>query len=163
MKPGAFETLKWWQFEKWQKITFCMIRSVFSYPITVSEILVETLNIVLKNYVIEFNGDFFLQLQGMAMGTKMTPAYTIGSNETTLQSIDRENIHIWKRYIDGIFVIWLGAIKQLTTCNIPNQPSTPHHYKHSNSELTFLDVIVYKGPQFNDTGLLDVKTHIKYF
>ena len=25
---------KWWQLEKWQKITFCTIWSLFSYPIT---------------------------------------------------------------------------------------------------------------------------------
>ena len=35
------------------------------------EILVEMLNIVLKNNVIEINNEFFLQLQGTAMGTKM--------------------------------------------------------------------------------------------
>jgi hypothetical protein len=51
---------------------------------------VEMLNIVLKNNVIEFNGEFFLQLQGTAMGTK--------------NNIDRENINIimekiYRRYI----------------------------------------------------------------
>jgi hypothetical protein len=40
-------------------------------------------------------------------------------------------------------------------------PTIKFTYEHSDTELTFLDVTVYKGPQFNDTGLLDVKTHIK--
>ena len=34
-------------------------------------------------------------------------------------------------------------------------------FEHSDQELTFLDITVYKGPRFNETGLLDVKTHIK--
>jgi hypothetical protein len=101
------------------------------------------------------------------MGTKMAPAYAnlfMGSIESTLQNIDHENIHIWKRYIDDIFVIWLGSHEQLTTfITLINQvhPTIKFTYEYSDTELTFLDVTVYKGPQFNDTGLLDVKTHIK--
>ena len=35
------------------------------------EILTELTNIVLKNNVFEFDGNFYLQIQGTAMGTKM--------------------------------------------------------------------------------------------
>ena len=131
------------------------------------EILTEMLNIVLKNNVIEFNGDFFLQLQGTAMGTKMAPAYAnlfMGSIEPRLQTLGLDKIHTWKRYIDDIFVIWLGSNEELTTfISKINQvhPTIKFTYEHSDSELTFLDVTVYKGPQFKETGLLDVKTHIK--
>ena len=129
------------------------------------EILVEMLNIVLKNNVIEFNNEFFLQLQGTAMGTKMAPAYAnifMGSIEETLQNIDRDHIHIWKRFIDDIFVIWTGSEAQLTTfIELINQvhPTIKFTHEHSSSELTFLDVTVYKGPEFKESGLLDVKTH----
>ena len=64
------------------------------------EILVEMLKVVLKINIIEFNGDFFLQLQAIAMGTKMAPVYAnlfMGSIELDLQTIDKDNIHIWKR------------------------------------------------------------------
>ena len=131
------------------------------------EILTEMLNIVLKNNMIEFNGDFFLQLQGTAMGTKMAPAYAnlfMGSIEPRLQTLGLDKIHTWKRYIDDIFVIWLGSNEELTTfISKINQvhPTIKFTYEHSDSELTFLDVTVYKGPQFKETGLLDVKTHIK--
>lgn len=132
-----------------------------------TEILVEMLNIVLKNNVIEFNNEFFLQLQGTAMGTKMAPAYAnlfMGSIEDTLQNIDRDHINTWKRFIDDIFVIWTGSQAQLTT--FITQINQVHEtikftYEQSNTELTFLDVTVYKGPNFEETGILDVKTHIK--
>ena len=82
------------------------------------EILVEMLNIVLKNNVIEFNNKFFLQLQSTAMRMKMAPAYAnlfMGSIEETLKNIDRDHINIWKRFINDIFVIWTGSQAQLTT------------------------------------------------
>ena len=66
------------------------------------EILVERLNIVVKNNVIKFNNKFFLQLQGTAMGTKMAPAYAnlyMGSIEETLQNLDKDHINIWKCFI----------------------------------------------------------------
>ena len=127
------------------------------------EILTEMLNVVLKN-VIEFNGDF-LRLQGTAMGTKMAPAYAnlfMGSIEPRLKNLGLDKIHTWKRCIDDIFVIWLGSNEESTTLiSKINQvhPTIKFTYEHSDSELTFLDVTVYKGPQFEETGLLDVKTH----
>ena len=54
------------------------------------EILAEMLNIVLKNNVVEFNGEFFLQLQGTVMGTKMAPAYAnlfMGTLKPRLQNL----------------------------------------------------------------------------
>ena len=128
------------------------------------ELLEEMLNIVLKNNVFEFNGDFFLQLQGTAMGTKMAPAYTnlfMGSLEPTLTRLGHPYITMWKWYI---FIIWTGSTTQLQT--FMSKISTVHRtikftHEHSDTELTFLDVTVYKGPEFSSTGTLDVKTHIK--
>ena len=131
------------------------------------EILTEMLNIVLKNNVIKLNSDYFLQIQGTAMGTKMAPAYAnlfMGSLEPTLLSLGQPHINMWKRFIDDIFLIWTGSPDQLKsfTSEINTvHPTIKFTYEQSENELTFLDVIVYKGPQFTTTGLLDVKTHIK--
>ena len=73
------------------------------------EVLAELIDIVLKNNVFEFNNEYYLQIQGTAMGTKMAPAYAnlfMGKLEEELQEIDKShNILIWKRFIDDIFVI----------------------------------------------------------
>ena len=131
------------------------------------EILEEMLNIVLRNNVIEFNGEFFLQLQGTAMGTKMAPAYAnlfMGSLEPRLQNLGHNHIELWKRFIDDIFVIWTGTHegldKFMTDLNTVH-PTIKFTHEKSDTELTFLDVTVYKGPQFLETGRLDVRTHIK--
>ena len=118
------------------------------------------LSIVLKNNVIEFNGDYFLQTQGKAMGTKMAPAYAnlfMGSLEPILLSHGQPHINMWKRFI---FLIWTGSpdqLKSFTSKINTIHPTIKFTYEHS----MFLDVVVYKGPQFTTTGLLDVKTHIK--
>ena len=69
------------------------------------EILVEMLNIV---NVIGFNYEFFLQLQGTSMGTKMAPAYAnlfMGSLEPILLDVGGDNILIWRRFIDDDILI----------------------------------------------------------
>ena len=125
------------------------------------------LSIVLKNNVIEFNDEFFLQKQGTAMGTKMAPAYAnlfMGSLEPTLLRMGGDKIYLWRRFIDDIFLIWLGTAEQLKgyLVNINHvHPTIKFTHEQSEQELPFLDVTVYKGPQFKATNTLDVKTHIK--
>ena len=75
------------------------------------------LNIVLKN-VFKFNGDYFLQLQGTAMGTKMAPSYAnilMGSLKPILTQLEHPHILLWRRYTDDIhlFLIWTGSEEQL--------------------------------------------------
>ena len=71
------------------------------------------MSIVLKNNIFEFNGDYYLQLQGKAMGTKMAPSYAnlfMGQLEPKLQAQAPHFIQMWKRYnIDDIFIIWTGS------------------------------------------------------
>lgn len=73
-------------------------------------------NIVLKNNVIRFADNCYLQTQGTAMGTKMAPSYAnlfMGKIEQQLQSMST-NILFWKRFIDDIFLIWKGTQQELS-------------------------------------------------
>ena len=50
------------------------------------------------------------------MGTKMAPSYAntfMGRIEKQLQEIGRDNIFLWKRFIDDIFLVWLGTEDEL--------------------------------------------------
>ena len=92
----------------------------------------EMLYIVLKKNVFEFNGDYFLQLQGTAMGTKVAPAYAnllMGSLEPNL---GHPYIMLWKRYIDDIFLIWTDSTAQLKTfISYKHQQSPSHNQIHT--------------------------------
>ena len=121
----------------------------------------ELTDIVLQNNVFEFNDKLYLQKQGTAMGTKMTPSYAklfMGKIEKQLQNLGKPHIHTWKRFI------WTGSKEDFHT--YMEQINQIHDtikftYEASNTEVTFLDVTVYKGEKFTSTGILDVRTHIK--
>ena len=58
----------------------------------------------------------FVQLVGTAMGTKAAPPYAnlfMGRHEETIQEAFIWAIPFWKRFIDDIFLIFLGTTKQL--------------------------------------------------
>ena len=55
----------------------------------IPEVLTELIDIVLKNNEFEFNNNYYLQIQGTAMGTKMAPAYAIPIYGKIRRTIDR--------------------------------------------------------------------------
>ena len=126
------------------------------------------MNLVLKNNVFEFNEQFYLQLQGTAMGTKMAPAYAnlfVGKLEQFLTNLAPSRIHTWKRFIGDIFIIiWTGTTAEFEQyMHTINQihPTIKFTHEKSNTELTFLDVTLYKGDRFLHTNILDLRTHFK--
>ena len=123
------------------------------------EVLAELTEIVLKNNVFEFNNDYYLQDQGTAMGTKMAPAYAnlfMGKLEEKLRELGEPNILIWKCFIDDIFIIWSGSESEFTTyMTTINQIHRTIKFTHelNETELTFLDVTLYKGERFNQNHI----------
>ena len=101
------------------------------------------------------------------MGTKMAPAYAnlfMGKIEDQLRSIGGDNILLWKRFIDDIFLVWTGTEDELrmflTDINKVHR-TIQFTCELSHSEITFLDTTLYKGPRFMREGTLDIRTHIK--
>ena len=88
----------------------------------------------------------------------------MGHLEPRLIETNEKTILIWKRFIDDIFIIWNDSHEALT--NFIQKINGIHTtikltYESSDQELTFLDTTVYKGPNFQQTGIPDIKTHIK--
>ena len=96
----------------------------------------------------------------------MAPSYAnlfVGELEPKLQAQAPHHINMWKRYIDDIFIIWTGSQTDLNTFmdKINSiHPTIKFTHECDDNELTFLDMTVYKGQNFHETGLLDIKTHI---
>ena len=95
--------------------------------------LAELTRIVLKNNILEFAGENFLQIQGTAMGTKLAPAYAnvfMGDVERRWQTqAPPGKIVAWYRFIDDIFLIWEGSENELTQfvadCNTTHESIRP--------------------------------------
>ncbi len=108
--------------------------------------------VLTKNYFL-FERDFYLQVQGTAMGTPIPPNYAnlfMGKfeqdhvyNNNPFQS----NIKVWMRYIDDCFMIWSGSEQELDSfVSFINSkiPSIKFTMEKSCDSIHFWDVKVRK-------------------
>ena len=115
-----------------------------------ADTLVELADLVLSNNFFEFNGDFFKQIRGTAIGTKCAPSYAIlflAALEEKLLEQSQYKPWLWWRYIDDVFLVWThGEEKLLEFVDFLN---SAHHsikftVEYSKETVNFLDVQVIK-------------------
>jgi len=132
-------------------------------PAKVIDGVCEMADLVLKKNVFEFNSEFFLQLSGTAIGTKMAPAYAnafMHIFERGLLSTATLLPDKWFRYIDDIFLIWTHGEEKLydflrfINSIIPNIQFT---CEFSSKRVNFLDVSV----SLDTTGVLITDLYTK--
>ena len=96
-----------------------------------NKMLLDMIMYCLKNIYFTFNGDYYRQVQGIAMGTCFAPNLAnllMGWWEhTVVEQLADYNAHVlmWLRFIDDLFIIWQGTdiqarsfIKDLNTNNL---------------------------------------------
>ena len=84
--------------------------------------------------------------------------------ETQILSNSVTKPTIWKRYIDDIFSLWdvnKPDIDKFIEQANSHHPTIKFTAEISNTEITFLDTVVYKGKRCRDHSILDIKTHFK--
>ena len=123
---------------------------------TSSEDFCQLIKLILENYVFTFNGEFFLQVHGTAMGTRMAPCYTddfmAELEENFLSSYPYKPL-AYHRYIDNIFIIWSHGLDLMH--NFINSINKQHfHLNIYTSSINFLDVAIDL-----DGGHISTKTY----
>ena len=123
------------------------------------EFILESIKFILENNTFHFDGEFYKQIKGTAMGTKMAPAYSIlvmGYFEEILcQKVNDEmgqelgqNLRLsWKRFLDDCFIFWTGSEENLIEFhNLLNtvNPNIQFTMEYSNTSISFLDIKVIK-------------------
>lgn len=115
--------------------------------------ILNLLMFILSNNIFLFGGSHYLQIQGVAMGTKCAPSYAnlyLGGWERELFSRDdmqqyMELIPLWRRFIDNIFFIWVGP-KDLLLSFLESLKTNRYNLKFtvefSQSSLNFLDTLI---------------------
>ena len=107
----------------------------------------------MESNIFKFDNDFWIQLIGTSMGTRVAPTYAnlfMGKLEKLLLENCPEHLkrflHTWKRYIDDILVIWTGSEEEFTEFfNFLNsfhatiKFDEPQHNREDNS-CEFLDL-----------------------
>jgi len=105
----------------------------------------------------------FQQIQGTAMGAAFSP--TIANIFTSC--VIRDFLHtkstkplVLSRYIEDIFLTWTGNLDKLNTFLTDlNSFHSSLHFKYNYFPLSidFLDLTIFKGPNFHLTNILDTK------
>jgi hypothetical protein len=85
-----------------------------------TDFLIRLLKLVLEGNIFEFNGEFWRQLLGTAMGTRVAPTYAnVFMNFLESKMLEdcpdrlKRLIFVWKRFIDDILLPFLGTMDHL--------------------------------------------------
>jgi hypothetical protein len=110
-----------------------------------TECLVEMLTLVLKNNNLTFDGNHYLQINGTAMRTKITPSYVnifMGDLEERLLLSSLKQSLSWFRFIDDVDMKWIHSDKELDEffehANIIH-PFKKCTHEVSKTKMSFLD------------------------
>ena len=130
------------------------------------DFICEGISIFLENNYFIFDGEFYRQLRGLAMGTKVAvilAILTMGFLELKLYNILRNYfpmnyvyyiIENWKRFIDGCRIIWNNCYDIEVFTFILNKclsPSIKFTREMDKNSLPFLDILVLKSSEGNIT------------
>ncbi len=131
------------------------------------EELLSLLEINLLRNDFMFNGNFYLQIKGTAMGKKFAPAYANifmanWEREVLLKCPNKPACYL--RYLDDIFGIWVGTEEEfrefvkILNCH---DPSIKLKVELNYNSINFLDTTVFKGTEFTSNFKLDIKVFFK--
>lgn len=129
--------------------------------------LLELLKINLTRNDFQFDSKFYLQIKGTAMGKRFAPSYAnifmANWEESALALCPLKPLYFY-RFLDDIWGIWTYSEGEFLT--FFNQLNNHHRsikltYTLNRHEVHFLDIITFKGPNFNSTHQLDTKVYFK--
>ena len=131
--------------------------------------LVFLIKTILENNVFEFNGKYYKQIIGCAMGSTVSPEVSDIRMYQITQSIMTKFQHASKvlfhgRYRDDGFMIFKGnkdEILEFFTIGNRCHKHLKFTFEISDKEANFLDTTVYKGKRFLENNTLDIKSFIK--
>ena len=114
----------------------------------------------------QFANFSYQQIHGTAMGAAFSPTVANIFMSVTLQrflNTRQQKPLILARYIDDIFIIWPNSetLPDFITALNNFHPKLRFTHEQSPNSINFLDITIYKGPNFQTTQLLDLKTYQK--
>ena len=84
------------------------------------EFLVRVMRLIASSNIFEFDQSLFLQLLGVAMGSRSSPTFAclfMGMVEVFMlfewHRVGGIDPHMWRRFIDDVFFVWRGTKEEL--------------------------------------------------
>ena len=127
----------------------------------------EMLGLILNENSFQFNAEDYPLTHRTAMGTKVAVSFAnifMANIETTLIQQNETKPQEWRRYLDDIFSLWESDeedVDQFIKQANKFHPTIKFTAEISQSEITFLDTVVFKGERLKKESILDIKTHYK--
>lgn len=135
---------------------------------SLNNFVMELLGITLQNNDFEFNGEFFLQTCGTAMGKCYAPGladlYMLEFDHAARRGNFSALIDLYYRFLDDVFFLFLGDVEMLknfeTYLNslIPGIKIT---LNYSLDSINFLDTTLYKHFDEHNNPILHTKIYFK--
>ena len=132
-----------------------------------NELLLKLLEISLTRNDFYFNGQYYLQIKGTAMGKRFAPS---GANifmaewEEQVMFKVTYKPDIWFRYLDDIYFLWdhgKERLEEFFRILNADHPCVGLKKETSLKSVDFLDVTVYKGDRVATEGKLETKLYRK--
>lgn len=131
------------------------------------EELLQLLDINLKRNDFMFDGEYYLQIRGTAMGKRFAPAYAnifmaIWEEEVFQKCLKKPLYYL--RYLDDVWGIWEGSeaeFWEFVSVLNAHDPSIQLEAEINPKSIDFLDTTVFRGEESENNGGLDVKVFFK--
>lgn len=131
-----------------------ILLETMDFTVAEQNYIIQLMDLVLKNYTFLFESRFLLQIMGTAIGCNVATTFTIiYMNEFERRFVYTHpyfnNVAMWVRFIDDIFVVWQGGVESLLgfhkdiNCALP---SISLSLDHSREQISFLDIL-FQGKQ----------------
>ena len=124
------------------------------------------LSLILEHNTFSFGDCFYKQKIGLAMGSPVSPSLanlSLYPLELKFLQNSKKILTYW-RFLDDCLIIFSGTrteledhIKTLNTMH----PTIKFTASISDTQIDYLDITIFKGDRFKETGILDVKIYTK--
>ena len=142
------------------------------YPHEKADLIIELLEFVLKNNLMEFCGEIYLQIFGIAMGTPVAPVLAnlyLAVLEVKLKELMKNDPKfkwpiLFKRFIDDGFGVLNGDledVKYFVKCFNSLTKTIVLDITYEGNYVVFMDLVIFKGKRFTECNLLDIKVYQK--
>lgn len=124
------------------------------------------LELILNNNTFCFGDLYYKQKVGLAMGSPVSPSLAnIAMHPLELEFLNTTNkIENYWRYLDDGIILFSGTKPELE--ELIKQLNKMHETIKftatiSDSEINYLDITIFKGKRFKESGILDIKIYVK--
>ena len=136
------------------------------FPSTELNLIMTLAGLVLEHHYLEFNGKYWRQVQGTAMGSNFAVVYAcLFLCFLEKQQGNPQQLLFYRRYIDDALGFWDGDEDSLQTFLNSYARGLQDHIRItpsiSKSGVNFLDVSIYKSNDFLQTKKLSVNCYMK--